>query len=167
MKKLYDHILKIAITITEKRQEEAFFLDWDTRFLLSLADYLSIINYDGTYLLAADEVAQYVMDKVKLTFPMRTESFGRKWDKESLIKRGEIFLRDENGNVVHKRAWVINVKRLNRRVEKYSRFLPTREQFERQENERMLKDLQKNSWENLSEDEKRKTIAEIGKPKGW
>jgi hypothetical protein len=167
MKKLYDHMLKIAIAITEKRHEDESSLDIDIRFLLSLAKYVSSKNYDGSYFLPADEVAQFVNDDVKPHFKMRTESFGRKWDKESLITRGYTSVRDENGMLHHKRAWLIDVKRLNRRVEKYSRFLPTPEQLERQETEGMLKDLQKNSWENLSEDEKRKTIAGIGKPKDW
>jgi len=167
MKKLYDHMLKIAIAITQNRHEDESSLDIDIRFLLSLAKYVSSKNYDGSYFLPADEVAKHVTDEVKPTFPIRTESFGRKWDKESLVKRGYTSVRDENGKLVHKRAWLINVNRLSRRVAKYSRFLPTPEQLERQESERMLRDLDKNSWENLSEDEKRKTIAGIGKPKGW
>jgi hypothetical protein len=103
MKKLYDHMLKIAIAITEKRDEDEFSLDWDIQFLLSLSNYVSTNNYDGTYFLAADEVAQYVKDEVKPPFPIRTESFGRKWDKESLVKRGYTSVRDKNGKPVHKR----------------------------------------------------------------
>jgi len=167
---LYDTMLKIAIAMTEKLQEDASSLDWDIQFLLSLYNYVCLKNYDGSYYLPADEVAGWVRDEVKPPFPMRTESFGRKWDKESLITRGYISGRDENKKLVHKRAWKIDVKRLERRVEKYRRFLPTPEeleQLEQEERERMVKDLEKDAWGNLSEEERRKALGEIGKPNDW
>ncbi len=130
MKKLYDHMLKIVIAITQKRHEDESSLDVDVRFLLSLAKYVSSKNHNGSYFLPADEVAQFVNDDVKPHFKMRTESFGRKWDKESLITRGYTYARDDTGKLVHKRGWLIDVKRLTHRVAKYSRFLPTAEQLD-------------------------------------
>jgi hypothetical protein len=167
MKKLFDRMVKIAIAMTEKRHEDEFSLDWDIQFLISLANYVSTHDYDGTYYLAADEVAQHVKDEVKPPFNMRTESLGRKLDKWSLIKRGWIYVRDKDGKPAHKRAWLIDVKRLNRLVAPYQRFLPTREELEKQEQERLIRDLEGNQGVDLSEREKPHGWDEIGKPSDW
>ncbi len=36
--KLFDQILNIAISATEKRDEETFFLDWNSQFLIAIAN---------------------------------------------------------------------------------------------------------------------------------
>lgn len=165
--KIYDRILNIAIATTEKRQEDAFFLDWDVKFFLSLANFVSTRNYDGTYYLVAEEVAQYVINDVKPSFRMRTEGLGRKLDNASLLKRWPIYVRDKEGKLVHKTGWMINVTRLNHRVAKYRKIFPAVEEPEKEEKEKPTEVFEEDAWENLSEEERRKRLAEVGRPTNW
>lgn len=164
VKNMYNHILKIAIATIEKRNKNLLLADWDEKFLLSLSRYVSAIEYDGTDYLVAEDVAKFVIDDVKPPFNMRTESLGRKLDNASLIERRPIYIRDGKGNLVHKTGWIIDVKRLNQRVAKYKRILPSVEEFEKEEKDKIVKDPKEDAWENLTEEERRRRLAEVGKP---
>lgn len=175
-KKVFNNMLKIAIAITEKRREDESTQDLDIEFLLSLANYVAAINYDGTYLLPADEITQYVNDDVKPRYKPSPESFSRKWNRLSLfIKRGWTpTSRDKNGKLGHKRAWQIDVKRLDLLVAPYQRFLPTQEQLEKAEKEQIAREreqtareIEQSDFVKLSEEGKRRAIGEAIKPKGW
>jgi hypothetical protein len=167
MKNMYNHILKVAIAGIEKRNKNLLLSDWDEKFFYSLSKYVSAIEYDGTSYLVAEDVARFVIDDVKPTFNMRTESLGRKLDNASLIERKPIYIRDEKGNLVHKTGWLIHVERLNRRVEKYKRILPSVEAFEKEERDKIVNDLNEHTWENLTEEDRRKAFAEVGRPTNW
>ena len=165
---IYDMVVKIAIATIKKREGDALLLDWDVKFMLSLFNYLLAREYDGTSFIVAEEVFNHVINEVKPFFRMRTEDLGRKLDKESLIKRKLIYVRDKEGNLVHKTGWQINIDRLDRRVSKYKKFLQTKEEFEMEEREQMIKDLDKTPQRTLTEGGISKIhFGGIGKPSNW
>jgi hypothetical protein len=164
---LYDQVLKMAMATIQKREEEAFFDDWDVKLFFSAANYLSKIKYDGTFFLVAEKVFKYVFDDVKPPFPMRTEDFGRKLYKESLIDRKPIYYKDSRGKRIHKKGWKFFVDRINRRVSKYREFLEEAEEIRMDESKNFDEDPREKDWVDLTEEEMRKTLAEVGRPTNW
>lgn len=121
---LFNRVKKIAIANAEKRDEDSFFLDWDTKFLIAAVNYFSTHPYDGSSYVQADQLTQYVIDEVKPPFPFRTEGLGKILDRESLLRKRRVrWFKDEKGNSIHRTGWIIDVDRLKNRVRKYHKYI--------------------------------------------
>lgn len=126
--KLSDRVLKIAISATEKRDDETFFLDWNSQFLISVANLARIRNFDSNAFYRGDEITAHVTEEVSLPFKLRTGGLGRVLDRESiLIERKVKWFRDDKGNQIHKTGWRIDVDRLRRKVSKFHKYIQPRE----------------------------------------
>jgi hypothetical protein len=165
---IYDRIVKIAIVGIEKRAEETFFLDWNSQFLRAIRDYLSDNHCDSDTFIQADKITTHVIEEVKPSFRIRTESLGRILDRESiLIERRVRWFKDEKGNLIHKTGWRLDVKRLTRKVSKFHMYIQSKEEFKKDEGEKIVRDIEKNDWGKLSDEESRHRLAEVGKPRNW
>ena len=126
--KLFDQILNIAISATEKRDEETFFLDWNSQFLIAIADYVKDHSHDSDTFVQADLITNHVTEEVKPPFRIRTEGLGKILDRESiLIERRVRWFKDEKGNPIHKTGWRIDVDRLRRKVSKFQKYIQPKE----------------------------------------
>jgi len=126
--KLYDRVLKIAISATEKRDEETFFLDWNAQFLIAAENFFPFKYFDTDTFIQADLITKHVTEKVKPPFTIRTEGLGKILDRESvLIERRVRWFKDEKGNPVHKTGWRIDVERLRRKVSKFQKYIQPKE----------------------------------------
>lgn len=126
--KLYDRVLRIAISATEKRDEETFFLDWNSRFLISIANFVKANHHDSDTFIQADKITAHVTKEVAPPFKIRTESLGKLLDRESvLIERRVRWFKDEAGNQVHKTGWRLDTERLVRKVSKFQKYIQPKE----------------------------------------
>jgi len=126
--KLFDQILNIAISATEKRDEETFFLDWNSQFLIAIANYVKDHNHDSDTFIQADLITNHVSDEVKPPFRIRTETIGKLLDRESiLIERRVRWFKDKDGNQVHKTGWRLEVERLRKKVLKFQKYIEPKE----------------------------------------
>jgi len=165
--KLFDKVVKIAITANEKRDEETFFLDWNSQFLIAVANFVSN-NYDSNTFIQADLVANHVIEEVKPPFRIRTEGLGRILDRESiLIERRVRWFKDEKGNPIHKTGWRLDVVRLRGKVSKFRKYIQSKEEFKKEEREELIRYIEKSDWGKLGDEEKRERLAEVGRPKDW
>lgn len=125
---LFDRVLNIAISATEKRDEETFFLDWNSQFLIAIANYVKDRHHDNEAFIQADLITNHVSEEVKPPFRIRTEGLGKILDRESiLIERRVRWFKDEKGNPVHKTGWRIDVDRLRRKVSKFQKYIQPKE----------------------------------------
>ncbi|NWG03555.1 MAG: hypothetical protein HXY44_11940 [Syntrophaceae bacterium] len=125
---LYDRVLKVAISATEKRDEETFFLDWNSRFLISVANYVKANQHDSNTFIQADLITNHVSDEVKPPFRIRTETIGKLLDRESiLIERRVRWFKDKDGSQVHKTGWRLDVERLKKKVSKFQKYIQPKE----------------------------------------
>jgi hypothetical protein len=125
---LFDRVLNIAISATEKREEETFFLDWNSQFLIAIANYVKDRHYDNDAFIQADQITNHVSEEVKPPFRIRTEGLGKILDRESiLIERRVRWFKDEKGNPVHKTGWRIDVDRLRKKVSKFQKYIQPKE----------------------------------------
>lgn len=165
---IYDRVLKIAIAGIGKRDEETYFLDWNAQFLIAVQDFISETTPDIDSFIQADQITNHVIEKVNPPFRIRTETIGKLLDRESiLIERRVRWFKDDAGKQVHKTGWRIDVARLNRRVSKYKKFLQTEEELKKEEKERLDRDIEKQGWGKLPEDERLRSLGEIVVPKKW
>jgi len=126
--KLFDRVLKTAISSTEKRDEETFFLDWNSQFLIAVANFARIKNFDSNTFYRADEITTRVTEEVDPPFRIRTEGLGRTLDRESiLIERRVRWFKDKEGNQVHKTGWRLDVERLRTKVSKFQKYIQPQE----------------------------------------
>jgi hypothetical protein len=126
--KLYDRVVKTAISATEKRDEETFFKDWNSQFLIAIANYVKDHSHDSDTFIQADLITNHVTEEVKPPFRIRTEGLGKIWDREStLIERRVRWFKDEKGNPIHKTGWRIDVDRLRRKVSKFQKYIQPKE----------------------------------------
>ncbi len=125
---LSDRVKEIAIAHSEKKAEESFFLDWDTKYLLAVEKFFSMQPYDGRYI-QADKILEYVVEEVKPPFPLRTERLSRVLDRESIIihPRKVCWFKDE-GKLVHRTGWRINLSTLKKRVAKFKKYIESYEE---------------------------------------
>ena len=127
-RKLFDRVFKIAISATEKRDEETFFLDWNSQFLIAVANLAHVRNFDSNTFYRADEITAHVTEEVTPPFKLRTEGLGRLLDRESiLIERKVRWFRDDKGNQIHRTGWLIDVDRLRRKVSKFQKYIQPKE----------------------------------------
>ena len=143
--KLFDQLLQSALATTARREEDAFFLDWDTKFLISIANFISKKRYDSGSFIPADKLTDYVVEQVQPFFKLRTESLSRKLDKESLLLERKLMrfpvqkepsgqrekkqpLSGGEDNLQHKTGWRIDVQRLNKRIAKFRKYMDSVEQ---------------------------------------
>ena len=161
--RLFDRVAKTAISATGKRDEETFFLDWNSQFLIAAADF--ILNPDKPFnsktFIQADQITNHVIEKVKPPFRIRTEGLGRILDRESiLIERKVKWFKDEKGNEIHKTGWSIDIDRLKKKVSKYTKFLQTKEEFQEEEKNELAEAFKTDTWANLTEEERWRQLAE-------
>jgi len=166
--RLFERVTKIATTITEKRVKESAFNDWDSRLLLSVEKFFNLTGFTSDDFIQADKLTKHVVDELRPSFNFRTESLRRKLDKESLVIDWKlIYFRENDGTQVHRMGWRVDIERLKRRVSKYGKFMQTIEEFDNEEKEKMMRDLDKGQWENLTDGERWKKLAQVGWPKNW
>lgn len=126
--KLFDRVLKTAISATEKRDEETFFLDWNSQFLIATENFFPPNYIDSDIFIQADLITNHVPEQVKPPFKIRTEGLGKLLDRESfLIERRVRWFKDKEGNQVHKTGWRLDVKRLRRKVSKFQKYIQPQE----------------------------------------
>lgn len=122
--RLFDRVLKTAISATEKRDEETFFLDWNSQFLIATENFFPPNYIDSDTFIQADLITNHVTEQVKPPFKIRTEGLGKLLDRESLlIERRVRWFKDKEGNQVHKTGWRLDVKRLRRKVSKFQKYI--------------------------------------------
>ena len=166
--KLFDRVAKTAISATEKRDEETFFLDWNSQFLIAIANYIKANQHDSNTFIQAELITNHVTEEVKPLFRIRTEGLGKILDRESiLIERRVRWFKDEKGNPVHKTGWRIDVDRLRRKVSKFQKYIQSEEEFKKDESEQIVRDIQKDDWGKLGDEGRRDRLAEVGKPRNW
>jgi len=126
--KLYDRVVKTAISSTEKRDEETFFKDWNAQFIMAAESFFPPKYSDSDTFIQADLIAKHAIEKVNPPFTLRTEGLGRILDRESiLIERRVMWFKDEKGNPVHKTGWRIDVERLRRKISKFQKYIEPEE----------------------------------------
>jgi hypothetical protein len=126
--KLYDRVVKTAISATEKRDEEIFFKDWNAQFIMAAESFFPPKYSDSDTFIQADLITKHVIEKVNPPFPLRTEGLGRILDRESiLIERRVRWFKDEKGNPVHKTGWRIDFERLRRKISKFQKYIEPKE----------------------------------------
>ena len=126
--KLYDRVVKTAISATEKRDEETFFKDWNAQFIMAAESFFPPKYEDSETFIQADLITKHVIEQVNPSFPLRTEGLGRILDRESiLIERRVRWFKDEKGNSIHKTGWRIDFKRLRGKISKFRKYIEPEE----------------------------------------
>lgn len=145
--KIHDRLLAIAKMDIERRSEESFFMDWDTKHLFSIFNYLESHNFDSETFIVAEDLRNHVANELKPKFNLRTERLGRILQSNSLLlKRKVKWIKTRDGHDVQKTCYQIDKFKLSKLIRKFDRYVEVRES---------------------SPIITREDLAEVGRPTNW
>jgi hypothetical protein len=151
--KIHDRLFAIAKMDIERRSEDSFFLDWDTKYLFSILNYLEAHYVDSETFIVAEDLRNHVANELKPKFNLRTERLGRILQSYSLLLERKVrWIKTKRGADVQKTCYRINRAKLSKELKKYDRYIKPKEN-------------PPDSTEEALTDEE--VLIEVGRPTNW